>query len=45
MCSMEKRKLTIASHLAYGDKGVGDVIPPGIQMIKGLLNELIFRGL
>ena len=29
MCIGEKRRLTIPSSLAYGDRGAGNVIPPG----------------
>ena len=29
----ELRKLTIPSHLAYGDDGFGDVIPPGSTLV------------
>jgi len=33
MCKGEKRKLTIPSHLAYGDKGAGDLIPGGATLV------------
>jgi len=33
MCIGEKRKLTIPSSLAYGDKGAGNVIPPGATLV------------
>jgi FKBP-type peptidyl-prolyl cis-trans isomerase len=28
-----KRKLTIPSELEYGDRGAGDVIPPGVTLV------------
>jgi len=33
MCPGEKRKLTIPSHLGYGDAGAGDRIPPKATLI------------
>jgi len=33
MCPTEKRKLTIPSHLGYGDSGAGDRIPPKATLI------------
>lgn len=32
MCQGDKRKLTIPPHMAYGDNGAGDVIPPGATL-------------
>ena len=36
MCPGDKRKLTIPPHLGYGDRGAGDVIPPGTCLISTL---------
>jgi len=33
MCPKEKRKLTIPSHLGYGDSGAGDRIPPKATLV------------
>jgi len=33
MCLGEKRKLTVPSHLAFGEKGIGDVIPSGATLV------------
>ncbi|CAG2113038.1 unnamed protein product [Medioppia subpectinata] len=33
MCPTEKRKLTIPSHLGYGDAGAGDRIPPKATLV------------
>ena len=33
MCIGEQRKLTIPSDLAYGDSGLGDIIPGGATLI------------
>jgi len=33
MCPTEKRKLTIPSHLGYGDSGAGDRIPPKATLV------------
>ena len=33
MCVGEKRKLTVPPELAYGDRGVGDVIPGGATLV------------
>ena len=30
VCKGEERHLVVPSHMAYGDKGAGNVIPPGI---------------
>ena len=33
MCIGEQRKLTIPSDLAYGDSGLGDIIPGGSTLM------------
>ena len=33
MCLGEKRKLTVPSHLAFEEKGIGDVIPSGATLV------------
>ncbi|GAB6028255.1 FK506-binding protein 2A [Chamberlinius hualienensis] len=33
MCVGEKRKLTVPSHLAYGEAGAGDKIPPNADLV------------
>ncbi|KAF8196551.1 hypothetical protein BJ912DRAFT_955628 [Pholiota molesta] len=33
MCLNEKRKLTIPSHMAYGSRGFGNVIPPNSALV------------
>ncbi|XP_020605489.1 FK506-binding protein 2-like [Orbicella faveolata] len=33
MCVGEKRKLRVPAHLGYGDRGAGDVIPPGANLL------------
>lgn len=33
MCIGEKRKLTIPSHLGYGKRGAGGVIPPDADLV------------
>jgi hypothetical protein len=33
MCPGESRRLTIPPHLGYGDRGAGDVIPPGATLV------------
>ncbi|KAF9478368.1 hypothetical protein BDN70DRAFT_880058 [Pholiota conissans] len=33
MCLHEKRKLTIPSHMAYGARGFGNVIPPNSALV------------
>ena len=33
MCIGEQRKLTIPSDLAYGDSGLGDIIPGGATLM------------
>ena len=33
MCPGDKRKLTIPPEMGYGDRGAGDVIPPGATLV------------
>ncbi|XP_071749018.1 peptidyl-prolyl cis-trans isomerase FKBP9 [Lepeophtheirus salmonis] len=33
VCPGEERHLVVPSHLAYGDRGAGDVIPPGATLL------------
>ena len=33
MCAGEERHLVVPSPLAYGDRGAGDVIPPGAILL------------
>ena len=32
VCPGEERHLVVAPELAYGDRGVGDIIPPGTTL-------------
>lgn len=42
MCPGDKRKLTIPADMGYGDRGAGDVIPPGATLLFDV--ELISIG-
>merc|ERR1712168_76635 len=33
VCKGEERHLVVPSHLAYGDRGAGNVIPPGATLL------------